>query len=41
MQFINYNTILNRNQVSSSLKNILNQFEKNKHKSCLEMFRLW
>ena len=31
MQFINYNTILNRNQVSSSLKNILTQFEKNKH----------
>jgi len=31
MQFINYNTILNRNQVSLSLKNILNQFEKNKH----------
>jgi hypothetical protein len=31
MQFINYNTILNRNQVSLSLKNILIQFEKNKH----------
>jgi hypothetical protein len=31
MQFINYNTILKRDQVSLSFKNILTQFEKNKH----------
>ena len=31
MQCINYNTILNRESVSLSIKNILNQFEKNKH----------
>jgi DNA polymerase III delta prime subunit len=31
MQCINYNTILNREQVSISIKNILIQFEQNKH----------
>jgi DNA polymerase III delta prime subunit len=31
MQFINYNKILNRDTVSLSIKNILIQFEKNKH----------
>jgi len=31
MQFINYNTILNRDSISLSIKSILTQFEKNKH----------
>jgi len=31
MQCINYNAILNREQVSKSIKNILMQFEQNKH----------
>ena len=31
MQCINYNTILNRDAISLSIKNILSQFEKNKH----------
>ena len=31
MQPINYNTILNREAVSTSIKNILQQFERNKY----------
>ena len=31
MQSINYNTILNRTNLSKEIKNVLSQFEKNKH----------
>ena len=31
MQSINYNTILNRTNLSKEMKNVLSQFEKNKH----------
>ena len=31
MHTINYNTILNRTSISKEIKNILSQFEKNKH----------